>query len=292
MTFMDPLSSTAEETTEETRISALVTLLADDDPDVGDTISQHLRDIGPAALPALKEALGGIDPLLNERAERLVQELQQEEVIEEIARFGRDGATNLEAGLLLIGRLHTPDLKPGPSIERLNRMSEDLMLRLDPGDGVDRLLARLARYLHEEQGFSGNTDDYQNPSNSYLHTLLETRNGIPISLSCLYLLLGQRLALPLSGLGMPGHFLIKYDDGHDMRIIDPFHRGRTLDRDGCGDLLRGLGVAFDERYLDPVPTRYILERTLNNLISVFTEHKRSHTARLHRRALDALRGAP
>lgn len=271
------------------RIPALITLLADEDPRVGEAISDHLRDIGVPALPALKEAVArGTDPL-SKRAAALVSELSAELVIHDIEQFIKRGGNSLEEGLILISRLHTPELDEERVAARIGRMTEDLMLQLDPGDGAEVMLRRLARYLYEEQYFSGNTGDYYNPENSYLHSLLKTKKGIPISLSSLYLVLAHRLGLPIYGVGMPGHFLVKYDDGNEMRVVDPFHRGRLIDRDGCAKLLRSMGVSFDERYLEPVGTKYILERTVKNLIAIFAERKDTEKLAYHQRALDALR---
>lgn len=289
---MPPMEGSATTTPDGQRILALVTLLGDEDPKVGATIAEHLREIGPAALPALEEARDGPDPLLGERARSLVRDLKQDAVLEAIRAYARLGLFGLEEGLLLISRLHTPDLDADACAAQLDRMAEDLMLRLDPGDGIDPLISGLARYLHEEQNFSGNTEDYYDEGNSYLHTLLSSRKGIPISLSCLYLLLAQRLGLPFFGVAMPGHFLVRYDDGHDVRIVDPFNRGRILDRDGCAGLLRGLGLAYDERYLEPAESRHVLERTLKNLIAIYANREQTEALTLHQHALDALRGVP
>ena len=282
-------SMTPIDTETDTRIQSLITLLADDDPQVGDAIAHHLRDMGPVTLPGLEAALQSDHPTLRERAGALVREMRLEQVLLDLRQFANGGAKSLEQGLYLLARLNDPDFDQAACTEQLNRMTEDLMLRLDPGDGVDILLSAWSRYLYNEQGFAGNTEDYYQPSNSYLNTLLTSRKGIPISLSSLYIILGQRLGLPIYGIGMPGHFLAKYDDGHEMRIIDPFHKGRVLDEAGCSQLLRGLGLAFDSRYLTPVTTRYIMERTVKNLVALFAERSMAEPLKLHQRALEALR---
>lgn len=281
--------STAPDASVEARVGALLTLLADEDPRVGDAISGHLREVGAAALPRLREAVHSLNPTLAGRASGLLREMRLEQVIGELSTFSGTNGRRLEEGLLLIARLHDPELDTAACTATLSHMTEDLMLRLDPGDGVDPMLSALSRYLYDEQGFSGNTEDYYNPANTYLHTLLETRRGIPISLSCLYLVLAQRMGLPIYGVGMPGHFLVKYDDGHQVRVLDPFHKGRVLDREGCSRLLRGLGLSFDERYLTPVTTRYILERTLKNLVAVFADRQMAEPLALHQRALEGVR---
>jgi len=287
---MRPMDRVATPAEDDARISALITLLGDEDPRVGDAIAGHLRDIGPAALPALREVADGENPLVNARARALLDDMGREAVLGELAAYARRDAYPLEAGLMLISRLYTPDLDAAACAATLNRMAEDLMMRLDPGDGVDALIHGLARYLHDEQGLSGNTENYYDVRNSYLHTVLETRKGIPISLSCIYVLLGERLGLPFYGVGMPSHYLVRYDDGHDVRVVDPFNRGRILDRKACAALLSGAKIAYDDRYLEPVPNRYTLERLVKNLIAIYADRGEGDALALHQRAFDALRG--
>jgi len=286
----DTIADTGINAASQTRISALIALLADDDPEVGETISGHLREAGEAARLGLSKALDDPNTTLRHRARDLLDELSQNTVLADLRQYADAGARNLEEGLLLLARLNDPELDTAACSDRISRLAEDLMIRLDPGDGVDAMLSAWSRYLFGEQGFAGNADDYYNPNNSYLNTVLDTRRGIPISLSSLYIILAQRLGLPVQGIGMPGHFLIKFDDGHQVRVIDPFHKGRLLDQDGCQRLLRGLGLSFDRRYLEPVSTRYILERSLKNLIEVFSKQNKATPLTLHQRALETLRG--
>lgn len=285
-----PETEEETQTAETARIAHLIALLGDEDEEVGETISSHLLEIGTMALPALREAEKTADEPLKGRAGELISELLDTQLLEELRDFGREGCTNLEEGLYLLARLHTPDLDPSVCTAALTRMTEDLMVRLDPGEGVDGMISGFSRYLYGELGYHGNLSDYYNPDNSYLNTLLVTRAGIPISLSALYLVLARRLGLPVTGAGMPGHFLVCFADGNRRKVVDPFHRGRQLDREGCEQLLRGVGVGFEERYLDPVDNRYILERSLKNLISIYSERNEPERLERHQRALDALHG--
>ncbi|MDH5526456.1 MAG: transglutaminase-like domain-containing protein [Nitrospirota bacterium] len=287
MNFGAPDTETA---VDHTRIAHLIALLGDDDPDVAETITTHLREIGPVALPALQAAEKEASPPLKGRAATLIRELLEAQLLEELRAFGREGCPNLEEGLYLLARLHTPNLDPTVCTRSLTRMTEDLMVRLDPGEGVAGMVSCFSRYLYGELGFHGNLSDYYNPDNSYLNTLLITRAGIPISLSALYLVLTRRLGLAVTGAGLPGHFLVCFNEGNRRWVIDPFHRGRVLDREGCEDLLRGIGLSYEERYLDPVDNRYILERSLKNLISIYSERNEPEALERHQKAMDALRG--
>ena len=127
----------------------------------------------------------------------------------------------------------------------------------------------LGRYLFMEQGFRGNTKNYYEADNSYLNRVMDRRTGIPISLSTLYLLVGRRLGLPLAGVGMPGHFLVKFDSERYKMFVDCFNGGALLTEKDCARFLMQAGYGFDEKYLAKSSTRAILVRTLKNLAAIY-----------------------
>lgn len=121
--------------------------------------------------------------------------------------------------------------------------------------------------LFHVEGFAGNTVDYANPLNSFLDSVLESRQGIPITLSIIYIEVARRLNLDSSGVGFPGHFLVKiHADGEDV-IVDPFY-GCIMDEQDCEKRLRdvaGQDAVLDPRMLETTPHREILSRVLRNL---------------------------
>lgn len=155
---------------------------------------------------------------------------------------------------------------------------------------VDQLLARIQRRIPVDAGalqklrilnqfffgdlkFGGNVNDYYDPDNSFIHVLLRTRRGIPISLAVLWMELAQGLGLPVWGIGFPGHFMIKVTLPMGQAVIDPM-TGRSLGREDLVELLEpfrrhsGLPDEFEtplELYLQALPPRGILARMLNNL---------------------------
>lgn len=125
----------------------------------------------------------------------------------------------------------------------------------------------LAEYLFEERGFAGNTVDYEDPRNSYLDDVLDRRLGIPISLSVVMMEVGRRAGVPLLGVGMPGHFLVR-PAGDDAVWFDPFNGGSRLDEAGCRARfheLQGATAEFRPEFLAPAPTAALLDRMLANL---------------------------
>lgn len=131
-------------------------------------------------------------------------------------------------------------------------------------------LDHLVRLLFVDCGFAGNRDDYYDPRNSYLDQVLVRHLGIPISLAVLAMVVGRRIGVPLAGVAMPGHFLLR-DRVDPGLFVDPFGAGVMLDGAGCAALFRrlhGPGATFDERFLDPVGTHTILRRVLANLKAI------------------------
>ncbi|MEY2403551.1 MAG: hypothetical protein QOD38_1102 [Acidimicrobiaceae bacterium] len=181
---------------------------------------------------------------------------------------GPEPAIPLDELTLLVAAHAEPGLDIGAWLVAL----DDIAARC-----ADRSFAGVLRHLASE-GFGGNRGDYYDPRNSYLHHVIERRTGIPITLSVVMIELGRRLDVPIVGVGLPGHFLVR--DGLDEHLFaDPFD-GRLLDRDGCARAFADTqpDVAFDESYLAPVGTRSIVARLLANLKGI-------HLARRDRRAL-------
>jgi regulator of sirC expression with transglutaminase-like and TPR domain len=129
----------------------------------------------------------------------------------------------------------------------------------------------VARYLFDTLGFSGNRNAYYDWRNSCLDRVIATRVGIPISLSILMIEVGRRVGVPLVGVGMPAHFLVRAADD-DTTFYDPFHGAERLDRDDARQLFEQVtnGQApWNDAYLNPTMNRDIVIRMLNNLKGSF-----------------------
>lgn len=156
-----------------------------------------------------------------------------------------------------------PDLDVDRELARLDELAESCYAPT---------LDALVRHLFVDLGFHGNEDDYYDPRNSFLNEVVDRRTGIPISLSVLTLEVGRRIGVPLAGVSMPGHFLLR-DRVDPELFIDPFVRGAYLDRTACERAFRavqGPGATFDDAFLEPVGAHTIVARMLANLRAVFT----------------------
>ncbi len=212
----------------------------------------------------------------------------------------RDRVTDVEIGVE--ARHAVTVVRYGPTVDAANRLtdllSDDHAVPLDEAllllaaarpdtrcslpDGIaaldalawscpDDSLDSLIRHVFVDQGFSGDRTDYHDPRNSYLDEVLERRIGMPITLAVVLVEVGRRLGIPLDGVGMPGHFLVR-ERGRPDGFIDPFHQGVRIGPDACKARFRtihGPTAEFHPSYLEPVASRSIVQRVLNNLTVTF-----------------------
>lgn len=135
--------------------------------------------------------------------------------------------------------------------------------------------ARFIDVLHYDLGFSGNREHYYDPDNSYLNVVLRRRVGLPIMLSLLCIAIGRRLQLDVSGLGFPGHFMVRYQDNAGAWLLDPFHH-QVMALDAAGSYLSGIferPVTLSTTMFEPVSAVALAHRILNNLRNVYLSQK-------------------
>jgi len=181
-------------------------------------------------------------------------------------------AIDLAEAALLIAKEEYPDLEVARYLSRLDAMAAELRDRVGKGPDAHRLIASLGDYLFKEQGFRSNADDYHDPRNSFLNDVLDRRMGIPITLSAVYMEVGRRLGVHLHGVGMPGHFLVKYVGPGEEIVIDPFDGGAIVSPADCQrilDRISGGKLALEPRFLSSLGTRQILARMLTNLKVIY-----------------------
>jgi len=183
-----------------------------------------------------------------------------------------DSAIPLAEAALILACEEYPQLEISPYLDMLDNMANVAQQRLRPKDSPVERVEKINTVLFETFGFRGATEDYYDPRNSFFNDVLDRRVGIPITLSAVYMEVSRRLSFPIVGVGMPGHFLVKYSDRREEFFLDPFNRGEILTREDCRNRLHeqyGDSIEFNERLLARVTNRQILWRMLNNLKVIY-----------------------
>lgn len=274
---------------EKTR-RALINLLGDEDEEIGRAICDKILSHGQAALPWLDRESLNDDPVIRNRVRRIQMQLRREQADLRFTTFCHHHGEefDLEEGIWLIAQTRHPEISIDGYRAVLDEWSDRLRESLRPYRKGESQLAVLNEFLFEDLRFKGNEENYYDPDNSYLNRVIDRRTGNPISLCLIYLLLGRRLAMPITGIGFPGHFLCRYQSSQEEHYIDAFNRGKLLTKTQCMQYLKRNGLGVREGYLIPISARRILLRICANLHQIYLQLSQSEEAARVQRYLVAL----
>ena len=164
-----------------------------------------------------------------------------------------------------------PELNITDYIEKINQIGNSLKLKIDDVENPIYLISMLSEHIFENYGFSGDEQNYYDPRNNFLNTVIDKKSGIPITLSIVYTEIARYIGLDLKIVGFPGHVIVKYND---EIILDPFYRGRLLTIEDLEEILHrnfGEDVEMIDEYLDEATEEQILTRLLRNLKNAYTQ---------------------
>lgn len=252
---------------------ALVRLLADDDEQTVRMVKQRLAEEGTAGLDDLRDLAGCDNPLAALHARDVLHEVVQREALQKFedlcSVFSDD--SDLEEASWLLGAALLRGFEAAPYRQRLDAWGAELKRRLRRASGDRHRVDIMTDFLGNELVFAGNADDYYNERNSLLPCVLDSRKGIPISLTLVYMLVGLRAGAKVDGVNLPGHFLAR----HGAVLFDPFHQGRVLTRRDCEEILRRQNQKLEDWHLAPAGPRQMLTRILANLLYVYHRQGKS-----------------
>jgi len=179
-----------------------------------------------------------------------------------------DDTLDVTEASLVVALEECPGLDLDHYLSRFTEWSDAIRARVDGSRDAARIVDAMNRFLFEEEGFYGQTDDYYDPRTALLNEVLDRHAGVPLSLSILYIELSRRLGLDATGIAFPGRCLVKLTGPFGEILIDPFDDGRVLSAAECQNMLDavyGGGVRLHEHHLRAFPRRNIIARLLSHL---------------------------
>lgn len=258
-------------------LNALCQLLDDPDSEVFSSVSDRLLSYGPQAIPVLESHWErSLDHIQQNRIEDIIHRIQFDGCRAALHAWVDSGAENLLDGALIIARYQYPDLNEDLVRQHLARIRTDIWLDLNEGLTALEIVRVMNHILYDVHGFSGNTQNYIAPQNSFLNTVLESHKGNPLSLGIITVILAQQLDIPIVGINLPEHFSLGYRDIHQpdptemMFYINPFNRGAVFGKSEVLRFLKKMNVEPDERILRPATPLEMVYRMTNNLVLSYT----------------------
>ena len=253
------------------RVVRRIGAMNEDDSSLSDTI-QTLAEEETTVIGTIEHQAKILEARAG-RLRRLAADVHAKQTVIELRKSLKGDSADLLKAALWVSKLDNPELDIGLYIQQMDRHAKRAISELATDASEEQRFTALNRYLFEEQGFHGSRTEYGHRSNSYLNEVLDDREGIPITLSVLYLELAKRLNLNVVGVGMPGHFLVRYEPPNGTKqLVDPFDRGKLLSIQDAQKIFENLSDdAWDERFLQTISHEAIIERMLRNLFNSATE---------------------
>ncbi len=262
----------------ETKLASLITLLDDPDPQIFKQIEEELLSYGNEVVGYLEGAWEkSFDSILQERIENLIHKIQFINVKEDLALWYQSGGFDLLRGFIIINRYQYPDLNEQKIINQIEAIKRDIWLQLIYESSPIEKVKLINHIFYNVYGFSGNTTNHQDPKNSFLSEVLESKKGNQISLAIIYSIIAQKLDIPIYGVNLPQHFILayadekaKYDEENGILFyINVFNKGYVFGKKDIDQFLKQLKINPEQLFYEPCSNTEILKRVIRNLISSY-----------------------
>jgi regulator of sirC expression with transglutaminase-like and TPR domain len=259
-------------------INSLIKLLDDPDREIYEHIHDKILSYGGEVIEYLESAWEqAFDPIQQERIANLVHEIQFRIVKDELKLWYHGGAFDLLQGALIINKYQYPDLDEQKVINQIEAIKRDIWLQMIYDSSPSEQVKLINHIFYNINGFSGNTTNHQDPQNSYLSQVLETKKGNQISLAIIYSIIAQKLDIPVYGVNLPQHFILAYVDetresefeGGVLFYINAFNKGFIFGRRDVDMFLKQLNLKAEKQFYEPCSNADIVRRILRNLISAY-----------------------
>ncbi|GAB1444549.1 MAG: transglutaminase family protein [Cyclobacteriaceae bacterium] len=263
---------------EERELKALVSLLDDDDGQIVSHVEKKILSIGVSIIPLLElEWENCFNAKAQERIEELIHVLQYELVKNRLQEWYATKDRDLLTGMWILSTYQYPDADLTKLKQDLEQIYYETWLEfrsdLYPFDQVKVINSVLFGKLK----FGPNSKNFHSPGNSLINIVLETRKGNPITLSVIYMLVAQKLKLPVFGVNLPNLFILTYkDDKNTQFYINAFNRGLIFSKQDIENYISELHLTPQASFYEPCDNVEIIRRALRNMIMSF-EKMGEHT---------------
>lgn len=268
----------------ENELKALVSLLDDDDKQVSSHVEEKILSLGTKAIPFLeKEWESNLNPSVQTRIEELIHTLQYELVKERLKEWYASPDQDLLTGMWIIATYQYPDIELEKLKQELEQIYYEAWLEYRPDLYAFDQVKVINSVIFNKLKFGANTKNFHSPGNSMINVVLETHKGNPITLCVIYMLVAQKLKMPVSGVNLPNLFILTYKDDNHQFYINAFNRGLIFSRQDIENYINELHLVPQNSFFEACNTLEIIRRALRNLIMSFEkmgEHAKAEEVKI------------
>jgi len=251
----------------EKELKALVSLLDDEDHSIVTQVEEKIISLGNDIIPYLEsEWESNFNPVVQRKLEDLIHTLQFDQLRFRLIQWKEKGFEDLLEGMWLVSTYQYPDIE----LEKLKSEFEQIYHEtwrefrddIHPYDQVKILNS----VLYSKYKFSANTKNFHSPANSMINIVLDSKKGNPISLCVIYLMIAQKLNMPVYGVNLPNLFICTYKSPDLQFYINAFNRGLLFSRSDLENYISNLQITSRDIFYEPCSNLDIIKRVLRNLI--------------------------
>lgn len=255
-------------------IKALIALLDDDDQEVLEHVEEKIMSYGDIIIPYLEQEWeNNFNPDVQKRIEDIIHSLQFESLKSRLKEWHQGKKHDLLEGMWLIATYQYPDLSLKSLKEQLEQIYYEAWLEFKTDAHPFDQIKILNSVIFGKLKFRANTKNFHAPANSMINAVLETRKGNPISLCVIYMLVAQKLKLPVYGVNLPSLFILTYKSEERQFYINAFNRGLIFSKQDIDNYIQQLKLQFLDMFYQPCSNTDIIRRALRNLIVTFEKLK-------------------
>lgn len=268
----------------ESEITALISLLDDNDPQIESHVEERLLALGTQVIPKLEAAWEKeIDQGVQGRIEDLIQAIQSQNVRSNLLDWSQKGDdASLLEGWYLVTKYQYPTLEYETYYHAVSRLIHKIWLELSPKMNNLEKIRVISDMLYVKERFDINLDEIFLTKNYFLNGFVESKKGGPVSLGILYIIICQELKIPVYGIPIPGHFIMIYRDNQFEFFMDPANKGAIFAKNDLKRYLREINVADNAKYYNPVSNYIIIGELVRTLIFAFRQTEKSADLKLKR----------
>ncbi len=285
---------------DEKEIYSLVALLDDNDQEVLEHVESKLFSLGTSIIPLLELQSNELsNSQQKERLKRVIHNLHYAQLLKELKTWFNTPEHDLITGVCLIARYRYPKLNSQDIINQIDQLRLDIWLDMHYELSPYEKVKVINNVLYNEAGFKGNLANYHAPENSFINDVLASKKGNPIMLAVVFILIGQRLHLPIFGVNLPQHFVCAYKEekaelltndpfnfkskpdyreGRVLFYINPYNKGAVFSKANLELFIKQLKITPQPDYYEACSNLSIIKRILRNLVVSYEKQKDTHEA--------------
>ncbi len=265
-------------------LSALISLLDEPSNPVFDKIKEKILYYGIDAIPLLEDAWdNSFDNNIQSRIEEIIHSIQLSNLKDAFVNWKKNNRLDLLEGFFLVSKYQYPDLNFDNLKEQVERIEKGIWLELNSNLTALEKIKVINHILFDINRFTGNKTNIDAPQNLFLNNLLETRKGNHLSLGILYIILAQKLGIPIFGVNLPQHFILAdMDEVQDEKIamedenevlfyINPFNKGAVFTQREIELFIKHLKLKPNSTFYKPCDNVAIIRRLLENIIENYNK---------------------